>query len=136
VWSQVRGKPLEEEALINELSEMVEHGTVVCATGRATRIMDTLNIINPEKAQFKPKWAMSREIMDRCGVVFNDAVNELDPPDRKIFEDGAPDGDYSKLVEGLSRRIKSELSNEYVKSGLVSEQDLNKELDAWLPSLF
>ncbi len=136
VWNIVKGKPLQEEALVNELSEMVEHGTVVCSTGRATRIMDTLNVINPEKAQFKPKWAMNREIVDKCGVVFNNAINDLDPPDRKVFEDGEPGGDYSKLVDAISKRVKSELSNDYVKSGLVSEEDLNRELDSWLPSLF
>lgn len=136
VWNIVKDKPLQEEALVNELSEMVEHGTVVCSTGRATRIMDTLNVINPDKAQFKPKWAMNRELMDKCGVVFNNTINELDPPDKKIFEDGEPGGDYSKLVDAISKRVKSELSNEYVKAGLVSEEDLNRELDAWLPSLF
>lgn len=50
VWNRINQLKKEElkTTLINELSECVEHNTIVCTQGRASRLVDTLNIIDPE----------------------------------------------------------------------------------------
>jgi hypothetical protein len=140
VWTQVRGNKDREEALVTELSEMVEHGAVVCATGRAARVMDTLNIVSPDLIDTRPKWAVAREIMDKSSVLFNRHVDRLAPAERAIFEAdaGSPAEikEYRRIANKIEQGMRNDLQTEYVRPGIISDTDLNAEVGKWMPDLF
>lgn len=140
VWAQVRGNRDREEALITELSEMVEHGAVVCATGRAARIVDTMNIVNPERVEARPKWAVAREILDKSSVLFNRHVERLSPNERRIFEADTAGptelAEYRKIAAKIEDGMRNDLREEYVRPGILTETDLGAEVGKWMPDLF
>jgi hypothetical protein len=140
VWAQVRGNKDREEALITELSEMVEHGTVVCATGRAARIVDTMNILNPERVEARPKWAVAREILDKSSVLFNRHVERLSPNERRIFEADTAGptelAEYRKIAAKIEDGMRNDLREEYVRPGILTDTDLGAEVGKWMPDLF
>jgi hypothetical protein len=140
VWAQVRGNRDREEALITELSEMVEHGAVVCATGRAARIVDTMNIVNPERVEARPKWAVAREILDKSSVLFNRHVERLSPNERRIFEADTAGptelAEYRKIAAKIEDNMRNDLREEYVRPGILTETDLGAEVGKWMPDLF
>ena len=139
VWSQVKDDQSKTEAFLTELSEMVEHGHVVCATGRIARIVDTLNIIDPEKSKVKPKWALQQEILDKTNVLYKNAVDNLSTDAKNVFEaDTLPKArlpEYEKLADDIKQKIVSELEKEYVTSKLITQDELQAETQ-WLDSLF
>lgn len=140
VWAQVRGNKDREEALVTELSEMVEHGAVVCATGRAARVLDTMNIIAPGLSDARPKWAVAREILDKSSVLFNRHVDRLSPAEKAVFnmDTGSPSEikEYRRIADKVAQGMRNDLQTEYVRPGIISDTDLNAEVGKWMPDLF
>ena len=127
-----------KENLINELSESVEHGKIVCTTGRFNRIIDTLNGIDPD-ISIKPKWALQKEMVEKAGIMFKDFVDKLSPEDKNAFESLNPTPEQEKKNEVLINKIKEDIRKDfketYVKDGIMTEETLNTEVNQWIDTI-
>lgn len=124
--------------LINELSEAVEHGNVVCSTGRFNRIVDSLNGIDPDVV-IKPKWVLNQEMLSKAAKIREetlasaskhqvDAVNELKPtPEQEQLA--------SSFDETLKKNILSQLQQEYVGTGALEQKIFDSEVNKWIDSI-
>ena len=108
--------------LAMELSECIEGGNPVCATGRFTRIIDTLNGVDGEVA-IKPKWAISQELIERAKTIQSNELARLDKSDREAFES------LTRHIKGV---ILIDFKNEYVDSGILTREALDVETLKWI----
>ena len=144
VWNRIHNdvnKDNEQalkENLVDELSEAVEHGNIVCTTGRVNRIIDSINTIDPE-ISIKPKWALQKEMVEKAGKILQDFLEKLSEEDRGDFESLEPTPEQERKNEVLSGRIKEEIRKEfretYVNGGILTDETLNAELNQWIDTI-
>ena len=77
------------ENLTKQLASAVEHGHVVCSTGKITRIVSTFdgtNVDNMDSA--KPLWAVKEELANMAAKIRDEKVESLTPTDKQSYERG------------------------------------------------
>ena len=89
IHSDVHADNLEtvKESLFNQLADMQEHGVIVCATGRFTRLVDTLNVIDNE-VTIKPSYVINQEMMNKSSKIRENMLNTYSENERKELEKG------------------------------------------------
>lgn len=75
------------ETLIKQLASAVEHGHVVCSTGKVTRIMSTLETVDDMVAA-KPMWAVREEIATLAAKTREDFLAGLSKEHRETYDKG------------------------------------------------
>ena len=111
-----------EEVLVSQLANAVEHGSVVCATGRVNQVLATLDgidnefvSVNTKKIQeMTNKKQLHEQIMNKSAQITANTT----------LED-----------EELRTHIRSELKKEFVESGIMTEQELNSNIDTWIDGI-
>ena len=111
VWNRIHSdrhsdKPhVLKENLADELSECIEHDKLVCATGRMTRILDTLNVID-EAVNIKPTYAINEEMMTKAGKTRDDLYDQLTPEQQSQVDSLAPN-DFQRQWTSSTQKIRS-----------------------------
>lgn len=101
--------------LVKEMAEGEQGNAIMCATGRVTRMVDSLNGVD-ELIELKPSWAIRELMLSKAAQVRAELENE---------QMGEP-------KEGeLLARISSTLHNEFVETNQITEDRLKAELDEW-----
>ncbi len=118
--------------LVNQLAESVEYGEVVCTTGRYTRLIDSLNLVDP-LVNIKPQWVISQEMLQRASVLFNTFMEGLSEEQKNIYNNDL-DG-VNDITNNAKEYIKSNLQKEYVDSNIARQDVLDAELAKWLDSI-
>lgn len=115
VWSRIKQLSNKDtdlrENLVTELSEMVEHGEVVCPTGRTSRLINSLNGIDP-LVDIKPTYAIKEEMLSKAAVIRNSLGEQID--------------DYT-----LKEQIRETLKKEYVDTKILTPERFIIETD-WI----
>jgi hypothetical protein len=139
VWNRIHMlDPDQRETLvsnlINELSESVEHGLVMCGTGRTNRIVDTLNIVDP-LVTIKPKWALTQEMTTKAGKIREEMVNKMTAEDKQALEAPEPTLEQENVCTAFNNKLKETLlaqfKRDYVDRGLMEETILENEIEKW-----
>jgi hypothetical protein len=136
VWNRVRGMSNAEqqttakENLYNEMSEMIEHNKPVCVSGRYTRMVDSLNMVDDE-VKIIPQSTVKNEMISKASKLSDDYYKTLDDNTRKEVEMGthAQQETFDNKHKGY---IEDELKKEYVDSGLVTGDDFEKQKEEWI----
>lgn len=141
VWDRVhhqdnmQNQEALRENLVDELSACVENGATVCSTGRFTHILNTLNGVD-DIVDIKPDWALSRELVDKAGVVYKDRLASLSSIDRNAINEINPNPDQeirsAQFMEEVRKDIRDEFKRAYVIPGIMSQEKLDVELDKWI----
>jgi hypothetical protein len=119
-----------KENLLSELAEMQEHGKPVCATGRFTRIVDTLNAVDPDVI-IKPTYIINEEMMTKSADIRNKMFENMNEHEKEKYNKGVhPKQD--ELDENLKKNIKESLYNDYVKSNIMTESKFESEVNKWI----
>lgn len=118
------------ETMFDELASMQEHGVTVCATGRITRIIDTLNGVD-EDVSIKPTYAINEEMMNKSASIRERLLSEETDEDRLKYEAGthAKQEDFDKKLKDT---IISELKKDYVDTKILSLSNFNTEIKKWI----
>lgn len=135
VWNRIQQSPDKDvltENLVDQLAESVENGGVVCTTGRYTRLIDSLNYVDP-LVNVRPLWAINDEIVKRSGVLFNEYINGLSEADRNIYDNDL-DG-VNQICSDVKKYVRDSLNTEYVEPGIIRNDLLDAELNKWLHTL-
>jgi len=135
VWNRINtsnenSKTLKEN-LLDELADMQEHGHTVCSTGRFTRIVDTLNVVDPE-VNIKPTYAINEEMMGRAAKIRKELLEQQPPNTRKRLESGtAPNQETYDREE--KQKILKTLQKEYVEDNeILSQEKFDLETGKWI----
>lgn len=141
VWNRLKMPELDSskddliENLIRELSESVEHGNVMCATGRTNRIVDSLNIVDP-LVNIKPKWAINREMMEKAAKIRENLEENLNEFQKSALSSSNPSKDQQQFIDDFDSSFKQTLRNtfktDYVDTGVIQQSILDNELDKWI----
>lgn len=124
--------------LVRELSECIEYGDLVCPEGRVTRIIDSLNYIDP-LVRIKPKWALTQEMMNKC-VTLRKKILEREKADTSdALSAPNPTSRQKMLIRNFQTKLKREIERDftrtYVDSGIMSKDMLKIELNKWIDSI-
>ena len=64
------------ENLVKQLASAIEHGSIVCSSGKIARIISALDGSNVDNYTIKPMWAVRDEIGNLAANVRNEAINK------------------------------------------------------------
>ena len=122
VWNRIASHPEAARTdlknnLLNELSECVEHGNVVCSTGRFTRILDSLNLVDKD-VSIKPTWALQQEMLHKAAKIRSDSENG---------------SEYSE--DAFKKKFINQMHSDYVKPGLMSSDLVTAEVNKIIDNL-
>ncbi|KAL4853180.1 hypothetical protein ACK3TF_005795 [Chlorella vulgaris] len=123
------------ENLVDELSESIEHGKPVCAMGRLSRVLGTLNGVDA-LVDIKPKWALSQEMINKAGAMFKDKVTRLPEADRAAVQALQPTEEqeqaYERVMNEAKADIRDELRRSYVSTGIMTNEAFEVETSKWI----
>jgi len=132
VYRRIKDKHSEDvmNHLITELAEMQEFGTTVCSTGKVTRLVDTLNLID-EDVTIKPTYAINGEMLEKAAKIRNDLLDSYPETEKMLYEKGTSEkqNEYEEL---LKSSIKDTLKKDYVDSGILTKETLTFEISKWI----
>jgi hypothetical protein len=137
VWNRIH-EPINAEHvtdlknnLFNELADIQEHGISVCSTGRFTRIIDTLNVVDPE-VSIKPTYAINEEMMSRASKIREELILKQ-PKERQLNLQKGLDFDQETYDTKEKEIIKDTLHKEYVVDNkILTETKFESEVMKWL----
>lgn len=134
VWNRIKDNHKENDDVVNtlvyQLADMQEHGNTVCSTGRATRLVDTLNIVDTE-VKIMPTYAINQEMMLTASNIREKMYQEQTSEERKLLENGTSlnQEDFdNKLKDNITKKLRKD----YVNTGVLSEEKFNVELSKWI----
>lgn len=140
VWNRIHS-PINKDNqstlkdnLFDELCECIEHSKPVCSTGRFTRMLDTLNVIDPQ-VTIKPMYAIREEMMQKCGNIRDKIVQSLPEQERPLLDSLTENSTQIDFEKRFKSAIKNEFKNDYVDSNIMTEQQLENELNGWIDSI-
>lgn len=128
-----------KRSLLEELADAVEYDHVVCSSGRASRIVDTLNHLD-SAVNIKPTWCLSKELIDATNNIRKQHYDRLNDYEKMCIDTPNPNPEqeefYSNFVGDIKNEVKGKFYQDYVEPGLVSEQKLTTELNKWIDAAF
>jgi hypothetical protein len=136
VWNRIHdsknkdSSEILKENLLDELSDMQEHGHTVCAGGRFNRIIDTLNVIDPE-VKIMPAHAVNKEMMTKSAKIRTDMLDLKDDIDKKRLEMGVHK-DQDIFDKELKDNIMDTLKKDYVDTKILTEKKFKSEIGKWI----
>ena len=135
IHSDVHADNLEtvKESLFNQLADMQEHGIVVCATGRFTRLVDTLNVIDNE-VTIKPSYVINQEMMNKSSKIRENMLNTYSENERKELEKGTS-YKQEQFDQNLKEEIVEILKEDYVKTKILSQEKFDRQINQWIDDI-
>ena len=135
IHSDVHADNLEavKESLFNQLSDMQEHGVTVCATGRFTRLVDTLNIIDNE-VTIKPSYVINQEMMNKSSKIRENMLNTYSETERKELEKGTS-YKQEQFDQNLKEKIVEILKEDYVKTKILTQEKFDHQIGKWIDDI-
>ena len=103
IWDKVKSKNDSKELFLDSLNSGVEHGYVVCSTGKIMRMLSTLDIVDDNVPNLKPEWVIKQEIMQTIG----NTINKLTKQEKTQYE--------SEHNDNIKNIVKNRVRNKCVK---------------------
>ena len=119
-----------KESLYNQLADMQEHGYSVCATGRFTRLVDTLNVID-EEVSIKPSYVINQEMMNKSSKIRENILNTYSENEREELEKGISNK-QEEYDKNLKEKIVKELKEDYVKTKILTQEKFDNQINKWI----
>jgi hypothetical protein len=127
------------DVLIDQLCDGHGVNTPVCATGRATRVLSSLDAADAKADDIitlKPKWAIKQELLNKApkirekmlearGATFSEMFNRLTHNDEE-------ERSVNDFIEEFKKTLRNEYKKDYVDTGLLTPTDLEIELKEWI----
>ena len=140
VWNRIHSDVHKDNAaalkenLTDELAECIEHDKPVCSTGKMTRILDTLNVVD-EAVRIKPTFMINQEMMEKSAKLRNDAYNQLDDTGRSQVDSLAPNDFQKQWTATLKDKIRHQFAEDYVKTDIMTQSAFDAETSKWIDEI-
>ena len=120
-----------KEMLLVQLADCYEHGVMVCSTGRITRILQTLEILDAQQiVNMRPLWVIKEEIADWCIKYQNKLKNHTDDKYWQAVNQLNRDHIQSKLANSFYMCLRNNLTRKfkslYIDNKLLNNQQLDQ----------
>ena len=113
VWSKVKDNDDLKNMLVRQLASGVEHGHVVCSTGKISRMVGTFDGMDVDGVDVaKPMWVVKDEIATLAGKIRDEQLNGLSSSERYSYEQG---DDNSKVAQQMKTEFEERVKKEYVE---------------------
>lgn len=119
VWARIQGNGDRDvranltETLGKQLASALEHGSVVCSTGRIARIVGTLDGTDESMAALRPMWVLKDEIASAAGAIRDSVLKEAPADQRRAYEGGG----CERLEDEMRAQLTAHVLGEYVRLG-------------------
>lgn len=136
VWNRIHDKHKDNKELLMEnlyeqLASGVEHDKTVCSTGKFVRLLDTLNVIDDE-VSIKSKNALNQELMNKGAMIRQKLYDSYNEHDKNKIDSLKFNDTQDNFTNTLKNSIKTQFSNDYVNSELLTQEELDNELNKWI----
>lgn len=136
VWNRIhhpendKNRENIKDILVQQLADGSPDLNTVCASGRATRIISALDHTDARPiVELKPKWAIKEQLMNQFGLIRNKTLGSMSKEQIEAYNNGGTDNPTRKLAQEATEKIKStlrvSLNEQYVKSGILTQNELN-----------
>jgi hypothetical protein len=113
VWSKVKDRDDLKNMLVRQLASGVEHGHVVCSTGKISRMVGTFDGMDVDGMDVaKPMWAVKEEIATLAGKIREEQLNGLSSSERHAYEQG---DETCKVAQQMKTEFEERVKKEYVE---------------------
>lgn len=130
------------ESLIEQLCDGFGTASPVCATGRASRVLsslDAMDMKSDEIVTLKPKWAIKQELLNKAPTIREKMLRARGDDFTATFNKANHTPEEETQVEQFTNQFKetlrSEYKKEYVDPGLLTQEDLDNELKEWIDAI-
>jgi hypothetical protein len=139
IWNRINDEKHKDnqkdikDIFYTQLADMQEHGKSVCATGRLSRMVDTLNTFD-ETVVIKPTYAINQEMMEKAGKIREDLYQELPKQQADQLRAGTAPGQDDFDMRAREKII-SALTKDYVDTGIITENAFTKTVEGWIDEI-
>ena len=123
-----------KENLADGLADMIEHGKVCCGTGRFSRILDSLNVID-EDVEIKPTFIINQEMMNKAAVISKNLLDAAPKGVRDDYNNGKSNSKVAELETSIKNKIRSDLHQDYVTSNILTEEGFEAQISKWIDNI-
>lgn len=130
VWSIIKDSKDSKDILYNQLASMVENNNVVCVTGRLSRIVDTLSGID-DSVKIVPEHEIKNEMLTKSANIRTNFYNGYGQENTDMLNMGTHPN--QEIIDNdLRKEIKTQMNNDYVKTGILKEEKCNDMVNEWI----
>jgi len=124
IWKRIHS-PVNKEninslkiALLDALENSVEHGTVVCAQGRTSRLIASLALIDkdPELGVTKTQDILNVEALSKASTILQNELTSLSLNNPSLYDkynNSVDDEETQQLIIGIKNKIRMDLETNY-----------------------
>jgi hypothetical protein len=127
------------DVLIDQLCDGHGVNTPVCATGRATRVLSSLDAADAKAddiVTLKPKWAIKQELLNKAPKIREKMLEARGATFSEMFNKSTHNDDeersVNEFIEEFKKTLRNEYKKDYVDTGLLTPTDLEIELKEWI----
>lgn len=113
---------------IDNLQSSIEYDTVVCSTGKITRMLSTFDAVDDELTDIKPDWVLKEEISNSAIKIRENTLNHLSDIEVKAYNSGHRDD----VSQNMKSQLIQECTSTYVESNILSQTALDLLLEDYL----
>ena len=137
VWNRINDPVNQErktnliDILSNQLNDCVDTSTggVHCASGRVSRVMQTLEGTDAEPiVSIKPEWVITREIVDSAANIYKNLIDSADQPTKQACEIDQDDATHQQkelfaaFKNQYNTLLREKFTTDYVEHKLLSPE--------------
>lgn len=123
MWTKVKNEPDKRDIFIDSLNSGVEHGHVVCSTGKIMRMLSALDATDDSIPDLKPDWVVRQEIL----AVISNTIDNLTKTEKRQYD--SDNNEPIKTVIGDRVRHKCRADYEGVLAPALLDMHLNEYLE-------
>lgn len=153
VWNRIHD-PINHDrqqdmikVLAQNIESGVEHGHVVCSTGKIVRLIGSLDGMDAAEddtrqnvPKLKPEWLIDREIAEYTAKLREETLNSLSKEDRESYEKLEVDDETQKatmehISSSMREKLKEKVIGDYVETGIMDMDVLMTRIEPYLDNL-
>ena len=145
VWNRIftvtdlKKRKVLVDNLMNEMSECIEYGELICSSGIITRMLDALNFIDPN-VKILPEWMLRDEMLSKAAQLRDALLKKAPGKVRDALESPRPTQQDQIIAKNFTAKFKRELfdrfTKTYVEPGIMTEDLLKTQLNEWIDNMF
>ncbi len=144
VWDRINHPDNKERKndMLDILGDQLKDARTVCAMGRATRALQSLEGTDTtETIKIQPKWAVREEVQNTTSKIYQETLAAV-PEEMRIattVDSDTATADQVKLYEEFktkySENLTNKLKDDYVKTGFMTEESIAAEVKTAMEAL-
>jgi len=136
VWNRINNNHSEnknnlKDNLYDQLANGIEHDKVVCTTGRFTRVLDSLNVLD-DQVSIKSRSVINRELMDKSAMIRKEMYDKESSENRKLIDSIQENSKQNEFSEQLKDNIRTQFKRDYIDSNVLTQEELDNEINQWI----